>query len=156
MVAQAAGHRDRDEYNPRLGPNPEAMPRFQGMVASILPSIDRQIRQMQEVWQLDTAILQKAACTCQTHHGYLCRLSCCPSTYVMTFHVCCLTSTQEASKSYQASQLCIYEQYAAMTLSLCVGDVLDVAAQSASLSPLLLDTDAAGIKALASQPTLHP
>ena len=80
MVAQAAGHRDRDDLNPRLGPNPEEMPRFQGMVTSILPSTDRQIRQMREVQQLHVTTLDKADCIGQTHYDYVCS-SCCPSTY---------------------------------------------------------------------------
>ena len=65
MVAQAAGHRDRDDFNPRLGPNPETMPRFQGMVGSILPSIDRQIRQMREVQQPLVITPDQVACRFQ-------------------------------------------------------------------------------------------
>lgn len=114
MVAQAAGHRDRDDFNPRLGPNPEAMPRFQGMVGSILPSIDRQIRQMREVQQLLVIAPDQLACIGQTHHDHICS-SCFAYAYVVTYHMCCMMSIQEASKPYPASRLCICDQYAAET-----------------------------------------
>ena len=49
FVAQAGGHRDRDDYNPRMAPDPETLPAFANMPKTIFTSLDRLIEQMTAV-----------------------------------------------------------------------------------------------------------
>lgn len=89
LVAQAAGHRSREEYNPHMAPDPEGLPAFAHMPKGVFSPLDRQIEQMEEV-RLSCAMCIVCLMTghCDRSHDESTTLS-----VILCFHLLCIQYT---------------------------------------------------------------
>ena len=68
LVAQAAGHLDRDNYVSDLGLNPEYMEEFKEMVNLLWTTLKSQIEQIKQVGQ---TISRRYICNCCSNENWI-------------------------------------------------------------------------------------